>query len=281
MSGKTLKIGVVAPSRAIEPNIADAARARAETLFPANAPEIVFHPQCFAASGHFAGEDATRLAGFLDFANDPSFDAVWFARGGYGACRIAEAAAAALEPAAREKAYLGYSDAGALMAALYGAGCTRVAHGPMPYDIRRKGGEAAVDRALKFLVDGDRSGLEPSTTDGQPTAAFNIITFSHVIGTPMQPDLTSHVVMLEEVSEYLYRIDRALCQITSNRGFRKVAGVRLGRCSDVPENDIDFGMTEEEVVRHWCEAAAIPYLGRADIGHDADNKIVPFGLWRG
>ena len=51
-----------------------------------------------------------------------------------------------------------------------------------------------------------------------------------------------------------------------------------GGVSDVPDNDPDFGEDAEEVVRFWCERAGIPYLGRADIGHDSANKVVPFGL---
>jgi muramoyltetrapeptide carboxypeptidase len=45
----------------------------------------------------------------------------------------------------------------------------------------------------------------------------------------------------------------------------------------VPDNDPAFGETEEEVVRHWCARSGIAYLGRCDIGHDAANKVVPFG----
>jgi len=85
------------------------------------------------------------------------------------------------------------------------------------------------------------------------------------------------VLMLEEVSEYMYRIDRSLFHVTSNPAVRRVAGIRLGRCSAVPPNDPDFAQNEVEVVRHWCAVSGIPYLGRADIGHDAGNKIVPFG----
>jgi muramoyltetrapeptide carboxypeptidase len=58
---------------------------------------------------------------------------------------------------------------------------------------------------------------------------------------------------------------------------RQLAGIRLGRCADVPENDPPFGEDEEAVVRFWCERAGIPFLGRADIGHDSANKVVPFG----
>ena len=116
---------------------------RATDLESARSIDIYFHPQCFLSAGHFAGEDAARMAAFLDIANDESFDALWFARGGYGSCRIAETSIAQLTPAARSKIYLGYSDAGGLLAGLYKEGFTGLAHGPMPSDILRAGGEAA------------------------------------------------------------------------------------------------------------------------------------------
>ena len=83
--------------------------------------------------------------------------------------------------------------------------------------------------------------------------------------------------MLEEVEEQLYAIDRALFHITENRDIRKIAGIRLGRCSAIPDNDPPFQQTPEEIARHWCARSGIAYLGSADIGHDAANKIVPFG----
>ena len=55
---------------------------------------------------------------------------------------------------------------------------------------------------------------------------------------------------------------------------------RLGRVSAVPENDRPFGMEAEEIAQDWCNRTGIPWLGRADIGHDAANKVVPFGLHR-
>ena len=61
---------------------------------------------------------------------------------------------------------------------------------------------------------------------------------------------------------------------------RGLAGIRLGRVSDVPENDRPFGMEAEEIAQGWCARTGIAWLGRADIGHDAANKVVPFGLHR-
>ncbi len=57
-----------------------------------------------------------------------------------------------------------------------------------------------------------------------------------------------------------------------------LAGLRLGRVSDIPDNDRPFGESTESIAKRWCRKSGIEYLGSADIGHDADNKIVPFGL---
>jgi muramoyltetrapeptide carboxypeptidase len=271
-----MRIGVVAPSTPILTDAAERVTALAAAEFPD--VEIVFHPQCFLTHNHFAGTDAAREEAFVDVASDAGFDALWFARGGYGSCRIAESALARLNGAARAKTYLGYSDAGYLLAGLYAAGFEKIAHGPMPNDVKREGGEAAVRRALGWLAQRDAGALEPSMPGTAKTAAFNITVFSQLLGTPLQPDLRGHVLMLEDVSEYLYRTDRSMFHITGNPNVRGVAGIRLGRCSEVPENDPDFGETEEEIARHWCERSGIPYLGRADIGHDSDNKVVPFGI---
>jgi muramoyltetrapeptide carboxypeptidase len=280
MSAERFRIGIVAPGSRIEPALVEKLTALAQAQFGDRAPELLFHPQCFLASGHFAGNDETRAAAFLDIANDANFDALWFARGGYGSARLASRVLAGLNDAARHKTYLGYSDAGSMLAALYTRGFQNLAHGPMAADLTRNGGEEAVVRALSYLVDAAPDTLEPSVMSGHPTAAFNIMILSHLIGTPLQPDLTGHVLMLEEVSEYMYRIDRDLLHIMSNPDIRKVAGVRLGRWSPIPPNEPDFGQTEEEVIKHQCEVAGIAYLGRADIGHDVHNKIVPFGRFR-
>ena len=92
--------------------------------------ELVFHPQCFLSDGHFAGPDEARLEALREVMADPSFDAIWYARGGYGSNRIAEAAVEELPGAARNKIYLGYSDAGFLHAGFHKAGLN-VAWGPM------------------------------------------------------------------------------------------------------------------------------------------------------
>jgi muramoyltetrapeptide carboxypeptidase len=277
-SGSPTRIGVVAPASRIDKATAERVAVIAREM---GGIELFFHPQCFLSWGHFAGEDCARAAAFVEIANDESFDGLWWARGGYGANRVVETVLPSLNECARRKLYLGYSDAGFLLAGMYNAGF-RVAHGPVVRDVEREGGQAAVERAVRFLVGHPAAGdLEPSVHDGKPLAAFNLTILSHLIGTAWEPELSGHILLLEDVSEPMYAVDRALFHLTSSPNIHKIAGLKLGRISDVPPNDPDFAQTGEQVVRHWCEISGTPYLGPADIGHDADNKVVPFGRWRG
>jgi len=201
MSKEICRIGVVAPASRMSPEVAVRVPILARSLFPDRTPKIFFHPQCFASHGHFAGDDDTRIEAFLDIANDESYDAVWFARGGYGSCRVAEAVMCRLTESSRRKTYVGYSDAGIMLAALYRAGFEAVAHGPVAQDILRDGGDAAVGRALAWMVDRAPEALEPTVGGAKKTAAFNMTVLSQLLGTALQPDLDGHVLMLEEVGE--------------------------------------------------------------------------------
>ena len=271
-----VRIGICAPSTPFSREDADRVSSVAATSHPD--AELVFADQCYSSAGHFAGDDQERCDAFVRMANDPSLDAIWFARGGYGAARIAEDVLQQLNGTASHKTYMGYSDGGNLLGALYRNGIGKQVHGPMPVDILRDGGEDAVRRALDWLVHQYPSALEEHVAPDQKYVAFNLMTLSMMVGTPLLPDLRDHVLMIEEISEYLYAFDRAMFNVTSHLSSAGLTGLRLGRVSAIPENDRPFGESEEEITRRWCARHGINYLGRADIGHDAANKIVPFGM---
>lgn len=261
-----MKVAVVAPACPLDPSVPD----RIAPLIP-HGMRVEVHPQCFANCGHFAGPDEERLAALVEVANDPSVDAVWFARGGYGSNRIAEAALDRFASAAGDKIYLGYSDLGFVLAGLQARGIGRPVHGPMPADIKRDGGDAAVARSFAYLA-------KPSEAP-EPQMAFNMVVLSHLLGTPLEPDFAGRTLMLEEVDEHHYRIDRSLFHITASENVRSVRGIKLGRCA-VTANDRPFFAgdgDDEALVKDWCGRAQIPYRGRADIGHDVGNAVVPFG----
>ena len=172
-----------------------------------------------------------------------------------------------------DKTYLGYSDAGFLHAGFHKAGL-EVAWGPMPQDVLRDGGEAAVNRALDWLVRRDPAALEPAL-DG-PAMAFNLTVLSNLLGTPLEPDFSGVDLLIEDVGEHLYRIDRSMFHVTAARTSASVRRLRLGRVTDILPNDPDFGGDEVAIVEEWCARSGIPFGGRADIGHDAANRVVPF-----
>lgn len=268
-----MRIAVVAPSCSLSREAAEAVQA---IVAARGDCELVIHPQCFLSDGHFAGPDDARLAAMREVMADPAIGAVWFGRGGYGSNRIAEAALADLPEAATGKLYMGYSDAGFLHAGFHKAGL-KVAWGPMPQDVLRSGGEAAVGRALDWIVNRDLDALEPAL-DG-PAMAFNLTVLSNLLGTPLEPDCAGVDLLIEDVGEHLYRIDRSLFHVTASPLVRNVRRLRLGRISDIPSNDPEFGADVSSIVETWCARSGIPFGGRADIGHDVHNRVVPF-RWR-
>ena len=265
-----MKIAVVAPSCTLKPEAAELVTALAASRRDC---ELVIHPQCFLSDGHFAGPDNDRLAALREVMADAQVDAIWFARGGYGSNRIAEAALSDLPKAARGKLYMGYSDAGFLHGGLARAGLEAV-WGPMPQDLVREGGEAAGARALDWLVRRDPASLEPGLNG--PAMAFNLTVLSSLLGTPLEPAIAGVDLLIEDVGEHHYRLDRTMFHLTSSANVRSVRRLRLGRVSDIPANHPEFGAEDEDIVRDWCERSGIPFGGRADIGHDSDNKVVPF-----
>ena len=271
-----MRIGVVAPARTVSQESAARMAAFMALTYPQH--DIVFHPQCFLTEGHFAGSDKVRAEAFLEFANDPAIDAIWFARGGYGSNRILEMVMPHLNSAAKTKTYMGFSDMGFMLGALYARRIGFPCHASMASGMGKNDKGADTGWALSWLIDKDIKGLEPSLLDGKPAAAFNLSILTSIIGTPWMPDLTDHVLMIEEVGEPTYRVDRMLFTMAHATQLKGIAGVRLGAISDVVQNDVDFGESDEFMIKRWCGEMGVPYLGRCEIGHVALNRVVPFGV---
>src|SRR4051794_41533042 len=114
-----MRIAVVAPSCTLKREAADAVQAIVATRGDC---ELVIHPQCFLSDGHFAGPDAARLAALREVMADPSVDAVWFARGGYGSEPIAGEAGAGPPPPPRGETFNGDKGAGVLVPRVFQRG---------------------------------------------------------------------------------------------------------------------------------------------------------------
>ena len=144
----------------------------------------------------------------------------------------------------------------------------------MPQDFHREAGQGAVTRALDWIVRRDPSSLEPELQG--PAMAFNLTVLAALLGTVLEPDFSGVDLLIEDVSEHHYRIDRTMFHVTASPNVRRAARLRLGRVGDIPANDPDFGRDELAIVKEWCERSGIAFGGRADIGHDVLNRVVPF-----
>ena len=98
-----------------------------------------------------------------------------------------------------------------------------------------------------------------------------------MLGTSLEPDFTGVDLLIEDVGEQLYRTDRTMFHITESPAVQKVRRIRLGRVSDILPNEREFRGEAAEIVEDWCRRSGIVFGGRADIGHDAGNRVVPFG----
>jgi len=101
----------------------------------------------------------------------------------------------------------------------------------------------------------------------------NLTTLCHLAGTPYQPDFRGHILMLEDVGEQPYRIDRMLTHMRLAGCFEGIAGLALGSFKDCGELDQIYGIFDEVFL-----GDAIPILGGFEIGHDEPNLTVPLGV---
>src|SRR3546814_11997166 len=134
-----------------------------------------------------------------------------------------------MEPVSRGKAFRGFSNQGSLLGCLYRECFDHVAHGPMVADIRREGGDVTVQRALDWLVARDPGACEAGLQHGARHAPFNRMTLPLMLGTPLEPDLSGHLLLVVEVSEYPYAFDRRFFHVTRVFAGRGLAGLARGR----------------------------------------------------
>jgi muramoyltetrapeptide carboxypeptidase len=238
---------------------------------------VVHDDRVLARRGFLAGDDDARAAALADALGDANVRAVVCARGGYGLLRIlsrldARAFAAAPKP------LVGFSDVTALHAWALGAG-VRTIHGPVVTQLARV---PAADRdALVALLEDDAPppligglrALAPGRGEG-PLVGGNLEVLSRLVGTPWAAPLAGAVLVLEDIGERPYRIDRALTQLLAAGALAGVRAVVLGDFVRCDEPDMP---SPEEVVVERLAPLGVPIVAGAPLGHGERNRAVPLG----
>jgi muramoyltetrapeptide carboxypeptidase len=229
--------------------------------------------------GYFAGHDAARLADLSAAIADPDIDAIWCLRGGYGAARLLPDLD--LEAIARRpKALIGYSDITALHSAWQRAGVISF-HGPTARGVLTP---FSLDSFIRALVRGEPSaGVAPESVvlrEGVASgrlAGGNLALVASLCGTPWAVDLRGAIVVLEDINEANYRVDRMLTQLRLAGAFDDCVGLAFGQFTNCDEQTDDGARTLEAVVRECADLVGVPAVLGIPLGHIDDQWTLPLG----
>ena len=227
---------------------------------------------------YLAGTDAHRLSDLNRAIADPAIDGIWCVRGGYGVLRLLEMVD--FQTLRRTpKAVIGFSDITALHASI----CTKAGvisyHGPTARGNLSAFSRASLKRAVTCGKDsaGAVEGAEVlvgGAARGR-LAGGNLAVLMALAGTSFFPDLAGSILVLEDVNEPVYRIDRMLRHLRLTGALSGVAGLVFGAFTE--RGDAGDSAPLARVLRETAEALGVPCLAGAPIGHIDEQWTLPIG----
>ena len=221
---------------------------------------------------YFSGTDRERISDLAAAWNDPTVDAVLTLGGGWGAARVLEAG---FRFPRRPKWSLGFSDTSSLLLAQWAAGLPGGIHGSSG------GTDAQWQRTVDLLRGRPVAPLQGEPRRGGiargPLVVTNLTVATHLIGTPWLPSLKGAILVLEDVGEAPYRVDRMLTQWRSAGLLEHLAGVACGRFSWAKDDILPGDFTMEEILEERLGDLGIPLVLNLPVGHGRPNQALPLG----
>lgn len=267
-------IGIVAPAGLFDPEKFMKGKTVLESMgFRTFSDEGIFQKY-----GFLAGTDIQRADQVNRLFADPSVQAIVCARGGYGSMRILPFLD--FETIQKHsKIFLGFSDISALLSVLYDQCGLVTFHGPVVTTLANATEKTLTAlqmaltsvAALELILENGKV-IKPGVCSGI-LAGGNLTTLCHLVGTSYAPSFSGKILLLEDVGEMPYRIDRMLTQMKLAGCFNGIAGLILGafkECGHI--NDI------VEIFNNMFEDADIPILAGFGMGHGEHNLTIPMGL---
>jgi muramoyltetrapeptide carboxypeptidase len=236
-------------------------------------------PHALDRTGYFAGQDEDRLRD-LNAAIASDADAIWCLRGGYGAMRLLEGIDYdALRR--RPKTLIGFSDITALHGAIGGRCDLVVFHGPTARGELTPFSRDSLERAVVCHEDscGVAAGvrvLRSGVARGR-LAGGNLALLAATTGTAFAPDLRGAILVLEDINEPVYRIDRMLEQLRLAGSLARCAAIVFGDCTQCSEESDDGARRLDDVLAEHADRLAIPCVTGVPVGHIAEQWTVPLG----
>ncbi len=233
-----------------------------------------------ARAGYFAGDDAHRALELNRALTDDAIDGVWCLRGGYGTTRILDA----LDYdtlARRPKPVIGYSDITALHAALIARAGVVTYHGPTARAALSEFSRESLYRAVVTGCDpcggapGART-LRSGRADGV-LAGGNLALIAALAGTPYAPPFDGAIVVLEDIDEAVYRVDRMVRQLLMSGLLDGARALAFGACTNCPEASDDGARRLDDVIAETGDLLGIPTVSGVPVGHIDEQWTLPLG----
>jgi muramoyltetrapeptide carboxypeptidase len=276
ISPKPLKpgdtIGIVATARRVtEENILPAVRQITQWGL-----KVKLSPYLYSNShSYLAGTDKERSAAIQQFLDDPELAAIICARGGYGTTRIIDDIDFK-EFKKHPKWIVGFSDITALHLMLSSLGFESI-HGTMPILFSRDDSSDSVRQLHQALFgepleinapphSNNRNGIGQGKLVGG-----NLSLLIDSLGTRHQPETRGGILILEEVDEYLYKIDRMMVQLKRAGILSGLAGLIGGHFTDIKDTELNFGESVEEIIRQHTKEYSYPVAFQFPTGHENPN----------
>jgi len=242
--------------------------------------EPIVAPHATERTGYLAGHDRDRLNDINGALRDPSVDAIWCLRGGYGMIRIL--AGIDYDALSRSpKAIIGYSDITALHAAVQRKCRLITYHGPTAREPLTDFSRDSFERAIVRQT--DPCGTAPNaraithgTADGRLVGG-NLAVRASLCGTPFMPDLSDGILILEDINEPVYRIDRMLQQLKLSGVLNACKAIVFGECVKCPDDAGGGGRGFDTVLGEIAHALGVPCLAGIPVGHIDAQWTLPLG----
>ena len=289
--GKGSRVALVAPAG---PLLERDDLTRAEALCRALDYEPALGKNAYARHGYLAGTDEERLSDFNSALSDPSIDAIWCIRGGYGSIRLLDQIDyQAL--VARPRIVIGFSDITAVLNAITQLTGLVTFHGPVARSSMSAYTRRHFERVLSQADSPGRLERIPDPTgvlipkenrivavkggvaEGRLVGG-NLTLLQCLVGTPYFPNLAGAILFLEDVGEDLYRVDRMLAHLRLCGALRHLAGVLIGRFTQLERFGRDGALGFDEVLANYFAPLGIPVAYGFPVGHIEDQWTLPLGV---
>jgi muramoyltetrapeptide carboxypeptidase len=233
-----------------------------------------------ARDGYLAGSDEQRARDLNVAIADPEIQAIWCVRGGYGAMRILDVLD--YDGMRRSpKTLIGYSDVTALHAAFGQRSNLVTFHGPTAR-------QTIPPFAAESLLNAVARGADPCGEMAQAKTirggrakgrlvGGNLALLTALAGTPYAPDYSGAILVIEDVNEAHYRIDRMMTTLHLSGALSGLAGLVFGRFTDIPKEFGDEEWSLDRVLGDAAGRAGVPCVSNAPFGHIDDQWTLPLG----